>query len=187
MKKLNSLFFVLSLAMVTLTCSKSDNPILSDSDPYEIEKYKAYSDIINSEFIGEIYILDSTASGYWIQNYESSYLPDTIQSFFPNLKLVTIENYILLNQTRTKLKDKFDLFVEYSFISHDYDIDFSDPSESNSNIVDLTNIAFDELYSQAILYFGYRQAHGGSGRFLFLEKDENIWTVKNVKYMWALR
>ena len=184
MNKLHCIFFILSFSTLTLTCSKTDNPISSDNDIYEIEKYKAYSDIINSEFNGSIYILDSTASGYWIDNHKPVYLPDSIHSLFPNLQLETIENYKLLNQTRTKVKDKFNISFDYSLISHDSNSNFSDPA---IEIIDLTSIAFDELYSQAILYLGYMQAHGGYGRFLFLEKVKNTWTIKNVKYMWALK
>jgi hypothetical protein len=184
MKKLKFILFVLSFSIITLTCSKNDNPISSDDDIYEIEKYRAYSDIINSEFNEKICILDTTASGYWIQNYEPSFLPDSIQSFFLDLELETIESYALLNQTRTKVIDKFNISLEYSLISYNSNFDFSDPS---IQIIDLTNIAFNELYSQAILYFGCMQVHGGYGRFLFLEKVENTWTIKNVKYMWALK
>ena len=184
MKKLNYIFLILSFSIVTLSCSKSDNPVSSDNDIYEIEKYKAYSDIINSEFNWKICILDSTASGYWINNHKPSFLPDSIQSLFPNLKLETIENYDSLNQTRSKVKDKFNISLEYSLISYDSNFEFSDPA---LQLIDLTNIAFNELYSQAILYFGCMQVHGGYGRFLFLEKVENTWTIKNVKYMWALK
>ena len=116
MNKLHCIFFILSFSTLTLTCSKTDNPISSDNDIYEIEKYKAYSDIINSEFNGSIYILDSTASGYWIDNHKPVYLPDSIHSLFPNLQLETIENYKLLNQTRTKVKDKFNISFDYSLI-----------------------------------------------------------------------
>jgi len=183
MKKLKYIFLGLSFLIITLTCSKSDNPISSNDDKYEIEKYKAYSDIINSDFNGYLYIIDSTASGYWIQNYDPSFLPDSLQELFPNLKLETIENYELLNQIRTKVKDKFNISLEYSLITHNTNFDFPDPA---LQLIDLTNIAFDELYSQAVLYFGYMQVHGGYGRFLFLEKVENTWTIKNIKYTWAL-
>ena len=59
-------FIVISLGIILSACE--ENPI-SDITLYESEKYKVFSDIINSEFSeGLIYIIDSTASGIWIQN-----------------------------------------------------------------------------------------------------------------------
>ncbi|MBN1408221.1 MAG: hypothetical protein JW956_10545, partial [Calditrichaceae bacterium] len=81
-------------------------------------------------------------------------------------------------------KNKFNISIEYSLVSYNSNFNFSDPA---FQIIDFTNIAFDELYSQATLYFGCMQMHGGYGRFLFLEKAGNTWKIKNVKYMWALR
>jgi len=162
--------------------------LLLDADLYEVEKYKVYSEIINSEFNGGlIFILDTTASGYWIRNKNPSYIPDTIQSIFPSLKFETIEEYITLNQTSTRIEDKFNLSVDYSLISLQTIIDPSDSLALLSSIIDFTNVAFDQFYMQAFVYVGIIEPHGGFGRFLYLEKDSDIWIIKNVKYMWALK
>ena len=178
------LFIIISWAIIFSSCTKNENPVLSDTDLYEIEKYQVYSTIIDSEFNqGLIFILDTTASGIWIQNENPSYLPDTIQSIFPSLKFETIEEYKSLNKDRTFVEDKFNVSINYNMISPNEKID-----SSNHLIprIDFTNVAFDKIYKQSLVYFAVMQ-RGGFGQFLFLEKEGEYWIIKKIKYVWASR
>ncbi|MFH1526253.1 MAG: hypothetical protein ABIG69_06305 [Bacteroidota bacterium] len=179
--KLKIKFFIVFLSGIII-CSCDENPV-SDTTLYESEKYKVYSDIINSEFTqGLIFIIDSTASGYWIINENPSYLPDTIQTIFPALKPETLAMYKYLNETRTIIENKFNLLIDYEIISTNETID-----SLNYVIIDLTNAAFNKLYTQSLVYIGFIERFGGFGRFLYLEKKEDNWEVKGSKYVWSLK
>ncbi|MBU1679546.1 MAG: hypothetical protein KKD86_11965, partial [Bacteroidetes bacterium] len=118
----------------------------------------------------------------WIINENPSYLPDTIQTIFPALKLETLAMYKYLNETRTIIENKFNLLIDYEIISTNETID-----SLNYVIIDLTNAAFNKLYTQSLVYIGFIERFGGFGRFLYLEKKEDNWEVKGSKYVWSLK
>ena len=108
----------------------------------------------------------------------------TIASIFPSLKLETIENYQSFNATRTFIEDKFNLSIDYQMISPSK---IFDSSQHLFPVIDFTNVAFDRLYRQSLVYFSIRYSLGGYGRFLYLEKDGENWIIKKVSYIWSLR
>ena len=189
------IFVIISFALIFLACGNTVNSIQTEAELYEVEKYKVYSDIINSdnnvytktihsEFNDGLFILNVTASGFPAKYESPSYLPDDIQTIFPSLKSETVERYKSLNQTRTYLEDKFNLSIDYSMISP-YDINSG--FYALGTLIDLTNVAFDELYTQSLVYYGRIHPMGGNGRFLYLEKEEDNWIVKDEIWRWATR
>jgi hypothetical protein len=189
------LFIVISLVLIFLACGNSVNSVQAEAELYEVEKYKVYSDIINSdnnvyaktihsEFNDGLFILNVTASGLVARDESPSYLPDDIQSVFPSLKSETVERYKSLNRTRTYLEDKFNLSIDYKMISPYY---INSGFYGLGILIDLTNVAFDEFYTQSLVYYGRIHPMGGNGRFFYLEKEENNWIVKDEIWRWASR
>ena len=204
-KLFNHLPFLLLLGLVLLGCEKEQpetKPIFSleQADQLTDEEYNIYSIVINKLYFSDKVVISQSTITYLELFYKSEFYNE-LTTNHQNFDTSLVQTHLDLNSNSIHFGAQFqDETIEIILISNDelnyiftnqnndvYEgwLTFYDCYPYSNGIINFSRIAINDEKTQAIFEIGHQSAGlSGYGSIIFLEKANNIWTIKEIINTW---
>lgn len=166
--------------------------LIADDDliPYFSRKSKLFSKESNS-----LLIIERTNVDY-LESPNFRQLLAEVPNWLSSLSKSTFDDFLENNKSRVPLKDSFTLPVKRVFISDEelktilkselYWEGFYKKYPNSQGVMTLSNVGFDAQKKQALVYVSnIRGSLDAIGVYVVLEKQNDIWRVKERYEAWA--
>lgn len=190
---------VLRLAAIVSTCSVSLLALLGwfERERNEEEEYAVYSAYLSEEILDnfhdwsvdtpiDVVIYDRTIRGGNLR-FRSLYFLDW-RVKFRGLNTLTLASYLVRNLYQTRVEPKFSL-PQRSTINITSGQKYGAPEfqtkfPNNMGLVVLSGVGFNPSRSQAVFYIDHYCGLCGGGAYIFMEKANGHWRVRDVHGTW---
>lgn len=200
------------LSIFHLMCCKSDKQSESQKSPGEDqwkisaeqvteEEYNIFNVLLNEPLIKKetkLVVIDRKTTGMNLLPIMSGKMEENLPDPSTELDKSTINNFLLVNQTRYSLQYKFNLKLRYILVDSEleklregldenksYWSSFYEAYPNSQGLISLSRIGFGLDKQQALVYYGNIAGEtSGSGAFFLLEKINNHWRTKHVITVW---
>ena len=198
--------FISSPAYSQFTRKVSNTAVITQENSREAEEYAVYNALIEARYVTDktklIVINDQTDSsmGRLKENY--AYLKpgrdysEYLKMHMPKLSTEMISDFAAQNEQNHLLKPLFDLSIRYVFISDDeineifYKFEngwerYYERYPNSQGTMTLSRVGFNSEMDKAFVEVG-NQSHNlaGAGYFVFLEKENGVWTITDSIRTW---
>ena len=164
------------------------------ADDNLIPYFSRKSNLLSSK-LNLLVIIERTNIDYF-GNSKFRELLANVPNHLPALSKATFDDFLTNNESRILLKDSFTLPVKRVFISDEelnsilksklYWEAFYKKYPNSQGVMTLSNVGFDAQKKQALVYISNtRGSLDAIGIYVVLEKQNNVWRVKENYAAWA--